>query len=65
MTRYTDDYRSEEADDDLGNSADSTQNNRKKTMSVLYYLQTQSLGLSTLSLPNKIKVKEVGVLSIW
>ena len=61
MSRYLD-YKSEEADDELGNSVDSTQSNNKKTMSVLYYLHTQSLGLSAVSLPNKIKVKEVSTL---
>ena len=61
MSRYLD-YKSEEADDELGNSVDSTQSNNKKTMSVLYYLHTQSLGLSAISLPNKIKVKEVSTL---
>ena len=61
MSRYLD-YKSEEADDELGNSVDSTQSNNKKTMSVLYYLHTQSLGLSAVSLPNKIKIKEVSTI---
>lgn len=58
MAKYSDD-RGAEADDELGNSHDSNQS--KKTMSVLYYLTTQSLALTPIHVPNKIKVKEVSV----
>jgi len=56
MTKYAGD-RDEDADDELCNSVDSSHN--RKTMSALYYLTTQSLALSVVNIPNKIKVKEV------
>ena len=59
MMKYRDDI-GEDADDELGASVDS--NHSKKTMSVLYYLTTQSLSLSPIHIPNKIKVKEVMLL---